>query len=249
MSAEIELHWLTGEWWSDCIDWQVTALTNIDWQVSAEIELHWLTDECWNRTALIDRWVMKWLHDWQVSDEVELHWLTGESWNDCIDWQVSDEVTALASGSSCLDELSSNAADNTTEDPHGFSAAHASHSCGTGQLSHSVNHRCWRYVDIAVRHTPIQASHPHSGISVELANSVTWSVNRAGVMLISQRGTRRHCDGTWWNHRRWSSLWILRHTDCFLVVLRDVRMTWMTFDLQHLRLRLWPYISHIMYSC
>ena len=73
-----------------------------------------------------------------------LHWV-------CTDWQVNDEIASLVSGSSHLDELT----DKTNEHPiHGFSSAttaHASHSCGTGELSHSVNNRCWHYINTAVR--------------------------------------------------------------------------------------------------
>ena len=69
-----------------------------------------------------------------------------------VHWQIGDEATSVVSGSSRLEELASAITEDSLEHQPGLGAAH-SLSCGTGELSHSVNNRCWCrcYVAIAAQ--------------------------------------------------------------------------------------------------
>jgi len=136
-------------------------------------------------TALIDRWVMKWLL-WLTGGCIDWHWLTGEWWSDCPgEWFIMSRravvqrrrqdhrrSTRLQRGTR-ESQLRNWSAESLGQPPmltlRWYRGAAHSHRCGIHWTTS---------VDIAVFHTPMQASHPDSGISVELANSVTWSVNR-----------------------------------------------------------------------
>jgi len=57
-------------------------------------------------------------------------------------WQMNDEAASVVSGSFRLEELALAITDDSLEHQHVFSLTQ-SHGCGTGELSHSTNNRCW----------------------------------------------------------------------------------------------------------